>query len=327
MKPSAGYPAEFAFAFAQKAVYMYASVVHTATGYRLRVAVPGVPAALGFVQTSLTFFGDPAAMDGAGSPGTAFLTNPSDCGAAPVTTRVEADSWKIQNGGSVKESTTYPQLTGCNLLQFNSSLEVAPLPSSEGGSTGAGRTVGLRGRREGSTDDRVVRNSQSGIWSSDGHVARRRVVGATGGTGPSRLPEHRGRRHQYRQYGNSRRWPRCRRARGDGTGNGQRGQPVRRRPVSHRTGTLPGGVDPGHRRNLHANPPERSQRLCASARHVYLAQPKCGGEGQAACSEASATNGELFGAYIEAEGFRRDRQARRYGRSELGDGPAASHVR
>ena len=36
--------------------------------------------------------------------------------------------------------------------------------------------------------------------------------------------------------------------------------------------------------------------------HVYVAQPKCGGEGQPACTQASATNGELFGLYLEAAG-------------------------
>jgi hypothetical protein len=36
--------------------------------------------------------------------------------------------------------------------------------------------------------------------------------------------------------------------------------------------------------------------------HVYLASPKCGGEGQPACTEASASNGELFGLYLEVQG-------------------------
>jgi hypothetical protein len=35
---------------------------------------------------------------------------------------------------------------------------------------------------------------------------------------------------------------------------------------------------------------------------LYLAQPKCGGEGQPACTEPSATNGELYGLYLEVEG-------------------------
>ena len=36
--------------------------------------------------------------------------------------------------------------------------------------------------------------------------------------------------------------------------------------------------------------------------HVYLAQPRCGGNGQPPCTEASATNGELFGLYVEVAG-------------------------
>ncbi len=35
---------------------------------------------------------------------------------------------------------------------------------------------------------------------------------------------------------------------------------------------------------------------------VYIAQPRCGGGGQPACTEASATNGELYGLYLEVEG-------------------------
>jgi len=36
--------------------------------------------------------------------------------------------------------------------------------------------------------------------------------------------------------------------------------------------------------------------------HLYLAQPKCGGEAQPPCTEVDATNGNLFGLYLEAEG-------------------------
>jgi hypothetical protein len=36
--------------------------------------------------------------------------------------------------------------------------------------------------------------------------------------------------------------------------------------------------------------------------HVYVAAPSCGGEGQPACTEASAENGELFAVYLEVEG-------------------------
>ena len=35
---------------------------------------------------------------------------------------------------------------------------------------------------------------------------------------------------------------------------------------------------------------------------MYLAEPKCGGAGQPECTSASATNGELFGVYLELSG-------------------------
>lgn len=302
MKPSAGYPAEFAFAFAQKAVYMYASVVHTATGYRLRVAVPGVPAALGFVQTSLTFFGDPAAMDGAGSPGTAFLTNPSDCGAAPVTTRVEADSWEDPERWVVKESTTYPQLTGCNLLQFNSSLEVAPLPSSEGGSQAPDEPSGY------AVDVKVPQTTASSELSSP----EIKSATVTWPEGVSLAPPA-----AQGLVG-------CPSTGAEGINIGSTeiaagGRDVGE-PEATELGTASAGspYDDGLYHIARGHCPEASTlgtveiftpilpngpNGSAPLRgHVYLAQPKCGGEGQAACSEASATNGELFGAYIEAEG-------------------------
>jgi hypothetical protein len=36
--------------------------------------------------------------------------------------------------------------------------------------------------------------------------------------------------------------------------------------------------------------------------HLFVAEPGCGGEGQAACTPASASDGELFGVYLEAAG-------------------------
>ena len=36
--------------------------------------------------------------------------------------------------------------------------------------------------------------------------------------------------------------------------------------------------------------------------NIYVARPECGGEGQKECTEASAENGELFGAYLEVSG-------------------------
>jgi hypothetical protein len=36
--------------------------------------------------------------------------------------------------------------------------------------------------------------------------------------------------------------------------------------------------------------------------HVYVAEPQCGGPGQKECTESSATNGELYGLYLEVAG-------------------------
>ena len=35
---------------------------------------------------------------------------------------------------------------------------------------------------------------------------------------------------------------------------------------------------------------------------MYVAEPQCGNEGEPACSAASATNGELYGLYLEVAG-------------------------
>ena len=39
--------------------------------------------------------------------------------------------------------------------------------------------------------------------------------------------------------------------------------------------------------------------------HLFLAQPSCGEEGQMACTEASAEDGELFGLYLPRAGTSR----------------------
>ena len=64
--PEAGYPAEFGFAFANEEVpiILSASVVHTATGYRVRVTSPGVPATDERLGSTATLFGDPGAVSG-----------------------------------------------------------------------------------------------------------------------------------------------------------------------------------------------------------------------------------------------------------------------
>jgi len=137
--PQHGYPAEFGFSIVNNIIIVYASVVHTDAGYRLRVSAPGIPAALGFDGASMTFFGDPAAENGSSGAHVPFLMNPVDCSAGPLSAKVEADSWEDPGRWVSKEATTYSRMTGCNLLRFNPSFELKPSTEnpSEGGTTQA----------------------------------------------------------------------------------------------------------------------------------------------------------------------------------------------
>jgi hypothetical protein len=281
--PQRGYAAEFAFAIAEKMVPVYASVVHTSSGYHVRVTTPGIPAVQGPVGVSLTFFGDPAAEDETGGPHAAFLTNPADCSSAPLSARIEMDSWENPARWVSKESTAYPQVTGCNLLQFNPSIELAPSPSPEGGTTQAdapsGYTVGLEVPQTSVFEERAATPELKDalVTLPEGVSVSPSAADGLAGcaeTGPNGIDIPQGNSgHEA----------------GEGEEIGVDGLPHMipgHCPAASTLGTVE-IVTP-----LLAEPLKG---------HVYLAQPKCGGEGQPACTEASATNGELFGLYIEAE--------------------------
>ena len=131
--PEAGYPAEFSFSYAGNGVNMYAGVVHTPSGYRLRVAAPGIPTVVQLTSVYVAFFGEPAAHNGASGQHTAFLTNPADCSQGPVEAKVEADSWEHPETWVSKTTVSYPQIEDCNLLQFEPKLQMAPAPSTAEG--------------------------------------------------------------------------------------------------------------------------------------------------------------------------------------------------
>jgi hypothetical protein len=298
--PEAGYPAEFAFSIAEKMIPVYASVVRASSGYRVRVAAPGIPAAVGPVGVSLTFFGNPAAVDKTGGRPVAFFTNPADCSAGPLTARIEVDSWENPGRWVSKESTTYPQITGCNLLQFNPSIELAPSSSAEGGTTQADEPSGYNGdlkvpqtslfeeRATPELKDATVTLPEGVSVSpaaADGLLGCRE-------TGPEGIDISQGvSGHEA----------------GEGEAIGVDGLP-------HMTaGHCPAGSTLGTVEVFTPLLPTRcgseGQAACKAGEspaplqgQVYLAQPKCGGAGQPACTEASATNGELFGLYLEAEG-------------------------
>jgi hypothetical protein len=148
--PQAGYPAEFGFTYAETIpLVMYASLVHTGTGYRVRVTVPGVPnEAYAAVESTVTFFGEPGMMNGSGSKA-AFLSAPSDCSAESEdiwgsvasgvggtakgsAARIEMTPWSEPGNVKTAETAGYPALTGCSALQFDPSLSFGPSPAGSG---------------------------------------------------------------------------------------------------------------------------------------------------------------------------------------------------
>ena len=129
--PRARLPAELAFnaaGFGQP-IFMYASVLPGAAGYRLRIATPGVLRTLNFdlEGIAVTLFGDPSSHNG-GSGHAAFVTNPTACSEEPLNARLDVSSW--QGSADSREAVAYPQTSGCDLLQggaaFSPAIEVQP---------------------------------------------------------------------------------------------------------------------------------------------------------------------------------------------------------
>ena len=281
MIPEGGYPAQFGFTFANKGITIYANLVHTAEGYVLRAFSPGiVNAQLGLV--SLTFFGNPGEHDVGGSPSSgAFLTNPSDCSRGNLEATVRGNSWEDPHTWVSTKTVVYPHVTNCDLLQFNPTITVQPevkqadtpsgyevdvkVPQAPQNYAPALATPDLR--------DATV-SLPAGVSISPGvgdGIAGCRETGPEGIDIPSgeRLPDEAG---EGEEIG------------ADGLARLARGHC----PLASQIGTV------------EVETPLLPPHTLTG--HVYLAQPKCGGEGQPACTEASATNGELYGIYLEVEG-------------------------
>ncbi len=147
--PERGHPAEFGFAIPGLFnVHLFASVVHTATGYVLRVTSPENASKIddlaqkggNLVKATLTFFGDPGAEDGgvtevsSGNPAVPYYTNPTDCSETPLTATVHVDTWQkvgrdnadgepdFSDPNWLEAKSELPATTGCELLQFSPSL-------------------------------------------------------------------------------------------------------------------------------------------------------------------------------------------------------------
>ena len=298
MVPDGGYPAQFGFTVGTVPVELYASVVHGADGYHLRITSTDIPAVIEVVSAAITFFGDPGKLNGSPSE-PAFLTSPVDCSAGALSSRVELESLEDPVSREPREATAYPQLTGCDLLHFNPSLALAPSAPAEGGTTQAdapsGYTVDLKVPQTSAFSELATPELRDATVTLPPGVsisppAGQGLVGCRA-EGPEGI-----------NIGSDRIGPKGR----------DEGDPEATELGAGHPGGNGSPYDDGFYHTAHGHCPSASTLgtvevftpLLASPLqgHVYLAQPKCGGEGQPACTEASATNGELFGLYVEAEG-------------------------
>lgn len=285
VSPEAGYPAEFGLSYFEHNATIYASVARGGEGYRLRVEEPGLNEIAGLVDVQMAFFGDPVKHNSAEGPDTAFLTNPADCAGGPLTARVEADSWQHPERWVSRETTVYPQIEDCNLLTFDPSFEMAPSPSSEEGTSQADEpsaySVDLKVPQKTLFEEAATPDLKGASVTLPEGVS----VSPSAADGLEGCPEHG--EHGIDIPNNEGLHP-------DEAGEGEEIGPD---GLAHLVaGHCPKASALG---TVEIITPLLEKPLTG---HVYLAQPKCGGASQPACTEASATNGELYGLYVEAEG-------------------------
>ncbi len=281
LAPDAGYPAELGFnAGLAQPIFLYASLVPSPSGYRLRIATPGALRAVGVEGISVTTFGDPGERDGGGGT-VAFITNPTHCSTTPLTASVEATSW--EGGSASAESTAYPDVSGCNLLQgvaaFDPSIRVEP--ESTQADTPSGYEVDLKLPQ---APDVFGEFATPELKNATVTLPAGVSVSPSAASGPSALEG-------------------CTEAQIDllgtelGEGHpGGNGSPYDDGLTHASPGHCPENARIG---KVEVKTPLFEEPLRGQ---VYLAQPHCGGAGQPECTEAAAEEGEVFGLYLEMAG-------------------------
>jgi hypothetical protein len=292
--PEAGDPALFAFELDNAPVFLSTRILPSAAGYRLSISVPDIPRpeVVKVTGVTLMLFGDPAERDGETSASTALFTNPSDCAASPsegaMMARVEMNSWVnpehwVSLQAPVYRASAAQAVGGCDRLQFDPTIAVAPETTQA--DTPSGYEVDLKVPQAASVwpvpatppfrDVEVTLPEGVSISpaAADGLVGCQAsgpegidLGGADTLEGESA--------HEVQE----------------GEEPGPDGLPRAARghcPAASRIGTVEIATP------LLREPLEG---------HLYLAQPRCGRPGQAACTEADAEEGRVFGLYVEAAG-------------------------
>jgi hypothetical protein len=272
MIPENGYPAEFAINYLNIPIIMYASVVRRAGAYMLRVAIPSLPHSAGIIGFVAGFLGNVTqrVREGEGResvrPIGSFLTNPSNCEAGPLNAAIEGDTW----GGHTfsKSIESFPTgVTGCELLRFAPRMTSRPETTEADSPSGyeVDITIPQAPNEYPSLATPPLRNVSitlpEGTSISPAAADGLGACQATGTEGINIGEEHEG---------------------ADGLSYLVAG----RCPPSSQLGTV------------RANSPLLSEELEG---HLFLAAPKCGAAGQPECTEADASNGDLFSFYLELE--------------------------
>jgi hypothetical protein len=264
--PEGNYPAEFGFSFLGHAVYLFASVIPTPSGYRLRVASPGI-ARLGVKGVDLTLFGEPTVHDGTGSAPEALFTNPARCSAEGLSAKIEADSWQEPSRwvSTPQEVIAYPEITGCDLLQFSPAIELSPEATEADTPSGYEVTLKVPQMPNVMPDLATPSLKQATVTLPEGLN-----LSPAGAEGLEACSES--------QIGLQ------------ATETGSDGL-LHASPGHCPSASRVGAVE--------VQTPLLRERLTGS---LYVAEPHCGGAGEPACTEASAADGQLFGLYMEVAG-------------------------
>ncbi len=271
--PEHGFPAEFGVFLTSinLPAFLYASVGPGPT-YNVHVSAPSIPATGKITSVIASFFGDPESFNGAGNEPVPFLTNPSDCSGSPLTTAVKADSWEQPETWIGAESST-PPVVGCNLLQFHPSFTA--VPETAEADEPSGYTFDLR----------VPQSQPNGLEGLATPPVKNVTVRLPAGVSvnPSAAEGLVGCQETGSQ------------------GINLEGPESEAPNANGVLTSVPGHCPPASQvATLEAETPLLPPHTLTG--RAYLAQPKCGGEAQPACTQASATNGELYGLYLEIEG-------------------------
>ena len=302
--PDHGYPAELGFnAGLGQPVFVYASVVRSASGDRLRIAAPGAIHVTGLEVEGLwmTVYGDPGEVNGMGGRA-AFVTNPTRCSTEPVEVNTEVTAW--EGGSAHAEATAYPDLTGCNLLQGAAAFDpgITVEPETTQADTPSGYEVDLKLPQAanvfGALATPELKNATvtlpAGVSISPSAASGPDALGGCPATGEDGINVGSG---EVAPDGQDLGDPEATELGEGHPGGGKYEHSPYDDGMWH---TAPGHCPENSRLGeVEVTTPDLAEPLRG---HVYLAEPNCGQAGQAPCTEAEAEAGRVFGLYLEVAG-------------------------